>query len=160
MFGLLCDLASSMGSTLAELCQVMILAGSIFEYIRFENANHLEEFVSAARMNKLAAEVDEENPLRETLTSLARTKSILVSGPTRNRRHIEGSELMKVRLPPTLVRRIDLYAKLTKATRSAILTRFFQKGLLLYMRSQRALMTALVEAMRNKQHESTVDGAD
>jgi hypothetical protein len=160
MFTLVCDIADGMGSTLAELCQVMILTGSIFEYVPFENAAHLGEFVSAARMNKSADGVDEENPLRETLISLAHTKSLIVSGPGRNRPHIEGSELMKVRLPPGFVNKIDLYAKLTKATRSAILTRFFEKGLLLYMRSQRALMTAIVEAMHSKEHESTDDGTD
>ena len=80
----------------------------------------------------------------------SRAQSVLVSGPTRNRRHIEGSELMKVRLPPSFVNRIDLYAKLTKASRSAILTRFFERGLLLYMRSQRALMIAVAKAMQSK----------
>ena len=155
MFTLLCDLATSMGSTRAELCQVMIMAGSIFEYVRFENATDRGEFVSATRMSKLADEVDEKNPLKAVLISLSHTKSVLVSGPTRNRPHIEGSELMKVRLPPRFVNRIDLYAKLTKSTRSAILTRFFERGLLLYMRSQTALMKAVVEAMQSKEHETT-----
>jgi hypothetical protein len=160
MFSLMGDLAGNMGSTLAELCQVMILAGSIFEYIRFEDAAHRGELVSAARMNKLAGEVDAENPFRGTLMLFARAQSVLVSGRTRNRRHIEGSELIKVRLPPSFVSKVDLYAKLTKASRSAILSRFFDKGLLLYMRSQRALMRAVVEAMHSKEHESHAHRAD
>ncbi len=160
MFALLRDLAGSMGSSLAELCQVFILAGSIFEYVRFEDNQYLGRFVTAVRKNKLADEVDKENPLKGVLMSLSRTQSVLVSGPTRNSPHIEGSELMKVRLPPRFVHRIDLYANLTKATRSAILTRFFERGLLLYMRSQRALMRAVVEAMHGKEHQPTADDAD
>jgi len=34
---------------------------------------------------------------------------------------------MKVKLPPTFLRRIDLYGKLMKSSRSAILTRFFER---------------------------------
>lgn len=77
-----------------------------------------------------------------------RSNTVLVSGPTRNRPHIEGAELVKVRLPPTFLRRIDLYAKLMKSSRSAILTRFLERGLLLYMRSQQALMRAILEAVK------------
>lgn len=157
---LLGDLARYIGSSLAELSRVMILTGSIFEYIRFENSGDLSEFVSAARMNKLADEVDQENPFADALMLLSRTQSTIVSGPTRNSPHTEGSELMKVRLPPKFIDRIDLYAKLIKASRSAILTRFFERGLLLYMRSQTALMAAIVEAMRSKDHESTANGAE
>ncbi len=156
MFRLAHDLAGKMGSSLAEHCQVMILIGSVYEYMQFEVPEHLREFVSAARINKLD-EVDEENPFKKTLMSLSRTQSILVSGPIRNRPHTEGSELIKVRLPSGFVRRIDLYTELTKATRSAILTRFFERGLLLYMRSQTALMKAIVEATRSKDHESAAD---
>lgn len=155
LFALLSDLAGNMGSTLAGLCQVLVLTGSIFEYIRFEGAQHLEQFASAVRMNTLADNVGEENQFREVLMSLSRTQSGLVSGPTRNRPHIEGSELIKIRLPPQFVTRIDIYVKLTKATRSAVLTRFFEKGLLLYMRSQRALMLAIVEAMKGKENQSS-----
>ena len=93
--------------------------------------------------------------MKSTLVSLSRTNSLLVAGPRRNRPHIEGSELMKVRLPSTLVRRIDLYAKLTDSSRSSILTRFFQNGLLLYMRSQRALMRAVAESMKTKVQDAS-----
>jgi len=148
MFALLRELAGSMDSSLASLCQVLIVIGSIFEYVRFEDDEHLKRFATAAREIKLATEVDGENPLKGALTSLARTDSILVSGRRRNRPHIEGTELVKVRLPSTFLRRIDIYARLTAASRSAILTRFFERGLFVYMRSQRALMTAVVESMR------------
>jgi hypothetical protein len=152
MFALLRELAGSMDSSLASLCQVLIVTGSIFEYVRFEDDEHLKRFATAAREIKLAAEVDEENPLKWALTSLARTDSILVSGRRRNRPHIEGTELVKVRLPSTFVRRIDIYAKLTAASRSAILTRFFERGIFVYMRSQLALMTAVAESMNPKAH--------
>lgn len=85
--------------------------------------------------------------------SLSRTQSALVSRPRRNTPHVEGSQPVKVRLPPRFVNRIDIYAKLTNASRSAMLTRFFEKDLLYYMRSQRALMKALVQAMQTKEHE-------
>ncbi len=160
MFTLTCELARNMGTTLAGLIQVMVLTGSILEYIKLENPADLEEFVSAAHMNRLADEVDQENSFKEVLVSLSRTQTVLVSGPTRNRPHIEGSELMKVRLPPRFVGRIDLYARLTKSTRSAMLTRFFERGLLLYMRSQTALMRAVVEATQSKQQNTTQNSAN
>jgi len=87
--------------------------------------------------NKLADQVNEENPLKDALLPLSRTNSVIVSGPQRNSPHIGGTERMKVRLPSTFLRRIDLYAKLTDSSQSAILTRFFEWELLLYMRSQR-----------------------
>ena len=126
-----------------------------FEYLRFEDPQHSGQFTSSVQRSKFADEVDEENPLKGALMSLSRTQSILVSGPTRNIPHIEGSELMKVRLPPTFVRRIDIYSKLTKTTRSALLTRFFDRGLLLYIRSQIALMRAMREAMQSKEDRSS-----
>ena len=150
MFAVLVDLASNMDSSLASICQVLIIAGSIFEYVKFEDTEHLTQFASAARDNRLALEVADENRWKRTLLSLSRSNTVLVSGLTRNRRHLEGAELMKVRLPPTFLRRIDLYAKLMKSSRSAILTRFFERGLLLYMRSQHALMTAVLEAMKTQ----------
>jgi hypothetical protein len=153
MFAILDDVATSMGSSVAEFCQALILTGLIFEYAQFEDTNHLGEFVSAVRGNKLAGQVGEENPLKGVLTSLSRTQINLVSGPSRNRPHIEGSRLIKVRLPPNFVHRIDLYAKLTNATRSAILTRFFERGLLLYMCSQRNLMRVMAEAIKARAGE-------
>jgi hypothetical protein len=151
MFGLLSDLAGSMGSNLAAVCQVFILTGSIFEYIQFEDAERVGQFASAVQRSRLAYTVDDKNPMKGILMSLSRIQSVLLTGPRRNSPHIEGSELVKVRLPPSFVHRIDLYAKLTKASRSAILTRFFVRGLLLYMRSQRTFMRAVVEAMRNQE---------
>jgi predicted transcriptional regulator len=150
IFGLLGELASAMESSVASFCEMLIVTGSIFEYVRLEDAEHLQEFACAARANRFADEIEEKNLFKKTLISLSRTSSVLVSGPTRNRPHIEGSKLMQVRLSSRFVRRIDLYAKVTKASRSAVLTRFFEKGLLLYMRSQRDLMTAIVEAMKTK----------
>ena len=153
MFAVLVELASNMGSSLASICQVLIIAGSIFEYVKFEDTEHVRQFATAARGNSLADEVADENKWKQMLVSLSRTNTVLVSGPTRNRPHIEGAELMKVRLPPTFLRRIDLYAKLMKSSRSAILTRFFERGLLLYMRSQQALMRAVLEAMKAQRHD-------
>jgi hypothetical protein len=147
MFALVVDIAGRIGSSLAEFCQVLILAESIFEFSRFEHPQDLEQFVSSVRGNKLADELDEKNRLKGALMSLSRTQSILVSGSTRNSPHAEGSELVKVRLPPGFVRSIDLYAKLTRSSRSAVLTRFFERGLLLYMRSERALTMAMAEAI-------------
>ena len=153
MFRLLFDLAGSMETNMAELCKVMIITGSILEFLRFEDDEHLKQFASAARMRSLTDAVAEENPSKGALSSLASLEGMLVRGPARNRPHLEGSALVKVRLPPGFVRRIDLYAKLTKASRSAMLTRFFEKGLLSYMTSQRTLMTALTEALREKKQE-------
>ena len=141
------DVSGRMASSLAELCQAMILIGMVYEYVQFEDSTHLREFVSATRNSKLADRVDEENPLKKTLMSLSRSEMLLVSGLTCNRPHIEGSELMKVRLPSRLVKRIDLYAKLTNATRSSLLTKFFQTGLLLHIRSQTALMSAIAKSL-------------
>jgi len=148
MFAVLVELARRMDSSLATVCQVLIIAGSIFEYEKFEDTDHVRQFASAALGNSLADTVADENRWKRILLLLSRSSTVLVSGPTRNSRHIEGSELMKVRLPPTFLRRIDLYAKLMKSSRSAILTRFFMRGLLLYMRSQQALMTAVLEAVK------------
>ena len=144
----LVELASNMGSSLASICQVLIIAGSIFEFVKLEDSERLREFASVARANSLADEVADENKWKRILVSLSRTNTVLVNGPTRNSPHIEGAELMKVRLPPTFLHRIDLYAKLMKSSRSAILTRFFERGLLLYMRSQQALMRAVLEAVK------------
>jgi hypothetical protein len=131
MFRFMSDLAGSMGSNLATVCQVFILTGSIFEYVQFEDGQRLGQFASAARRNELGETIDEKNPLKEILVSPGRTQSVLLTGPRRNSPNIEGSELMKVRLPSSFVQRIDLYANLTKASRSTILTRFFDRGLLL-----------------------------
>jgi hypothetical protein len=122
------------------------MMGSIFEFLRFEHPDELEQFISSVRGNKLADDVADKNPLKSMLISLSRAQSTLVSGFTRNSPHAEGSELVKVRLPPTFVRRIDLYAKLTRSSRSAILTRLFERGLLLSLRSERAFMKAMTEA--------------
>jgi hypothetical protein len=156
MFRLLFDLADSVETNIPELCKIMILMGSILEYMRFEDDEYLKQFVSAARMSRLTDYVADENPLKPSLSSLSGIEAFLVRGPGRNRPHLEGSELVKVRLPPVLVRRIDLYAKLTKASRSAMLTRFFEKGLLFYMRSQTTLMKALAEALLDKEHQHKV----
>jgi len=121
--------------------------------VKFEDSEHLRQFASAARGNRRADEVDDQNRWKRTLLSLSRSNTVLVSGLTRNRRHLEGAELMKVRLPSTFLRRIDLFAKLMKSSRSAILTRFFERGLLLYMRSQQALMRAILEAMKAQKTE-------
>ena len=148
MFAILVELASNMGSNLASICQVLIIVGSIFEYAKLEDIEHLRQFASAARANSLADEVADENKWKRILVSLSRANTVLVNGPTRNSPRIEGAELMKVRLPPTFLRRIDLYAKLMKSSRSAILTRLFERGLLLFMRSQQALMRAVLEAVK------------
>jgi len=155
LFELFRELANSIDSSLASLCQVLIFVGSIFEYVGFEDVEHLRRFASAASGIKRADEVREGNAMKSTLVSLSRTNSLLVAGPGRNRPHIEGSELMKVRLPSTFLHRIDLYAKLTHSSRSSILTRFFQNGLLLYMRSQRALMRTVAESMKTKVQDAS-----
>jgi hypothetical protein len=148
MFAVLVELAGHMDSSLASICQVLIIAGSIFEFVKLEDAEYVRQFASAAQGNRLADEVADENWWKRTILLLSRSNTLLVSGPTRNRRHIEGAELMKVRLPPIFLRRIDLYSKLMKSSRSVILTRFFERGLLLYMRSQQALMRAVLEAVK------------
>jgi hypothetical protein len=148
MFAVLVELVGHMDCSLASICQVFIIAGSIFEYVKLEDTERVEQFASAARANNLADEVADENRWKRTILLLNRSNTVLVSGPTRNRPHIEGAELVKVRLPPTFLRRIDLYAKLMKSSRSAILTRFLERGLLLYMRSQQALMRAILEAVK------------
>jgi|SRR5208282_1576595 len=153
LFRLLFDLADSMETSIPELCKVMILTGSILEYMRFEDDEYLKQFASAARMSRFTDSVADENPLKPSLSSFAGMEAMLVRGSARNRPHLEGSELVKVRLSPVLVRRIDLFAKLTKASRSAMLTRFFEKGLLSYMQSQRTLMKALAEALLDKKRE-------
>jgi hypothetical protein len=149
-------LAIGMGSTLAELGQVMIMIGAVCEFVQFEDSKHFGEFVSAARLSRRADGVDEQSPFKETLGALSDSVMQLLSGPGRNRRYVEGSELMKVRLPDGFLERVDLYAKLTKASRSAILTRFFQRGLLIYMRSEGALMKALTKSL--SKHEGEPSG--
>jgi hypothetical protein len=145
MFKLLSNLADSMETNIPELCKILILTGSILEYMRFEDDKNLKQFASIAKA--------EGNPLKPLLSSFTRTRANFVIGRGRNRPHLEGSQLVKVRLPPVLVRRIDLYAHLTKASRSAILTRFFEKGLICYMNSQRSLMKAFAAALLDKEHE-------
>ena len=157
MFAVLVELANHMDSNLASICQVLIIAGSIFEFVKLEDAEHVRQFASAAQGNRLADEVADENRWKRTILSLSRSNTILVSGPPRNRPHIEGAELVKVRLPPTFLRRIDLYAGLMESSRSAILTRFFERGLLLYMRSQQALMRAVLEAMKAQRQKPAKD---
>ena len=156
MFRLLSDLANSMETNMPELCKILIITGLILEFLRFKDDEYLKEFVSAAQMNRLTEHVAEESPFKSALSSLAGSQAVLVRGwPARNQPHLEGSELVKVRLPAALVRRIDLYAKLTRASRSAILTRFFEKGLLSYVTSQRTLMIAIAEALRDKEHKTS-----
>jgi hypothetical protein len=157
MFAVLVELANHMDSSLATVCQVLIIAGSIFEFVKLEDAEHVRRFASAAQENRLADEVADENSWKRTMLLLSRSNTVLVSGPTRNRRHIEGAELVKVRLPPTFLGRIDLYGKLMKSSRSAILTRFFERGLLLYMRSQQALMKTLFEALKAQKQKTAKD---
>ena len=156
MFRLLSHLADNMETNIPELCKILIITGLILEYTQFKEDEYLKQFVTAARTIRIADSVPEEHPLKPIFTSLSRTQARLVRGPDRNRPHLERSELVKVRLPPVLVRRIDLYAKLTKASRSAMLTRFFEKGLLFYMRSQTTLMKALAEALLDKEHQHKV----
>jgi hypothetical protein len=108
--------------------------------------------VSAARLSRRADRVDEQNPFKEPFGVLSGSLMRLLSGPPRNRRYVEGSELMKVRLPDGFLERVDLYAKLTRVSRSAILTRFFQRGLLIYMRSEGALMRTSTKSL--SKHES------
>jgi hypothetical protein len=98
MFKLLCDPTGEPGSSLAELCQAMILTGSIHEYMRLDEAEHLRKFVAAAQMSKVADGLNQENPFRSKLTSFARTQSNLVNGPTRNGPHIDGSELLSCKI--------------------------------------------------------------
>lgn len=155
MFRLLCDLAKSLGSSVAELCQAMILTGSIYEYARFTETGHMARFVAAAQKRALAEKVDKESQFKDTITLLARTQSALASGPTRNEPHIEGSQLIHVRLPQGFVRIIDLYAKVTNSSRSVLLTRYLTSGILLYMLSQRALMKAITEALKGKELETS-----
>jgi hypothetical protein len=146
-------LAAGLGSTLAELGQVMIMIGAVCEFVQFEDRKHFGEFVSAARLSRRANGVDEQSPFKEPFGVLGGSLMQLVSGPARNRRYIEGSELMKVRLPDGFLERVDLYAKITKASRSAILTRFFQRGLLIYLRSEGALMRALTKSLSKHKGE-------
>jgi hypothetical protein len=150
MFKILSHLAESMETNIPELCKIMSLTGSILEYMRFGNDEYLKRFASAARMIRRTDDVAEGNPFKPMLSSLANTEAIRVRGRGRNKPHL-GSELVKVRLPPVFVRRMDLYTKLTKASRSAMLTRFFEKGLVSYMISQRALMAAFAGALHDKQ---------
>ena len=157
MFAVLVELANHMDSSLASICQFLIIAGSIFEFVKLEDTEDVRRFASAEQGNRLADEVADKSRWKRTLLLLSHSNTVLVSGPTRNRRHIEGAELMKVRLPPTFLRRIDLYAKLMKSSRSVILTRFFERGLLLYMRSQQALMRAVLEAMKAQRQKPAKD---
>jgi len=157
MFAVLVELANHMDSSLATVCLMLIIAGSIFEFVKLEDAEYVRQFASAAQGNRLADEIADENRWKRTMLMLSHSNTILVSGPTRNRRHIEGTELMKVRLPPTFLRRIDLYGKLMKSSRSAILTRFFERGLLLYIRSQQALMGAVLEAVKAQKQKPAKD---
>jgi len=156
MFRLLSHLADNMETNIPELCKIMIITGLILQYVRFEDDEYLKQFAAAARMSRITNGVAEGNALKLIFASLSQTQARLVRGRGRNRSYLEGSELVKVRLPPVLVRRIDLYAKLTKASRSAMLTRFFQEGLLSYMLSQRMLMKAFAEALLDKRHEHKV----
>jgi hypothetical protein len=77
----------------------MILVGSIVEYARLENSEHLADFANAVRMSRLADDVSPENPFKAELVMLSRMYRVLVSGPGRNVLHVEGSQLLKVRLP-------------------------------------------------------------
>ena len=48
LFELFSELANGMDSDLASLCQVLIFVGSIFEYVGFEDVEHLRRFGSVA----------------------------------------------------------------------------------------------------------------
>jgi hypothetical protein len=102
--------------------------------------------------------VSEENPFKRTLMSLANLQTAVArDGPARNRRSPEGTQHLRIQLPVGFLRLIDLYGKLVKASRSALLVNFLMRGYIEYIGSRIILMKALWQAAGGSRSNHPID---
>jgi hypothetical protein len=141
------ELSILTGTLLAQLCRELILMGAVVGFTRFQDPKEVEYLAKAAGLSCRAESVNKENPFKDTLALLARVQTAVARAePARNRRSREGTRLVRIWLPAGFLRLVDLYGKLVKATRSALLINFLTRGYILYVGSRNIMMKALLQA--------------
>jgi hypothetical protein len=148
LFEHLAHISSETATSRAGLLQVFIILGFIETSLELENTESTEEFLKAVRTHQKVENLDPQNPYAGTLRNLGELADALPVSRGPVRRHLGGSRIITVRLSPAVLAKIDRHARLIGATRTALLTHFFQRGLILYLRSQLALAKAHNEAVR------------
>jgi hypothetical protein len=141
------ELSLLTGTPLAQLCRELILIGAVLGFTRFQDPKEVEYLAKAAGLSREAESVGKENPFREPLMRLANVqRAVARDGPARNKRSLEGTQHVRIRLPSGFLRLVDLYGKLVKAGRSALLIHFLMRGYILYVGSRIVIMKALWRA--------------
>lgn len=137
------------GTPLAQLCRELILIGAVLGFTRFQDPKEVEYLTRAVDTSTMASSVNRENPFKEPLMGLAGILAAIARDePARNRRSREGTQHLRIWLPKGFLGVVDGYAKLVRATRSAILIHFLVKGYILYLGSQIMIKKAMWQATR------------
>jgi hypothetical protein len=108
---------------------MLICLGATVYFLRLRNAETLEQF-----------------KLRATLNRAYRALDIAIGGRGRMnaRRHIDKTTLLPTHLPVGLYKVISAYSVATGVSKNALLSRFLEVGLILYMLGQETLLKTVV----------------
>jgi hypothetical protein len=108
---------------------MLICLGATIYFLRLRNAKTLEQF-----------------KLRATLNRAYRALDIAIGGRGRRnaRRNIEKTTLLPTHLPIGLYKIISAYSAATGISKNALLSRFLEAGLILYMLGQETLLKTVI----------------
>lgn len=120
-----------------DLCQILIQFASIANFIRLENQEGLDAFLSSIR--------------------LSRGLKLLGGHEPRIGAETGGGRVVSLRFPARYLERVSLYAKLTGRSRSDLLLQFLEQGIRIYLRGWVALTKALTTAVKasNREEQAT-----
>lgn len=132
----------------AGLSQMFIILGFVETSLELEKTESTKGFLQDVQTHQKVESVGPHNPYAHVLRNLSEQTTALPISRSPVLRHFGGSRMILVRLSSRLLVKIDRHARLVGVTRTALLTHFLQRGLLLYLRSQVALAKAHNEALR------------
>jgi len=141
------DLVAVTGTPFAQLCRELILIGAVLTFTRFQDPKEFEYLADAVGLSRRFETIGKDNPFKGTLGKLVSVQiAVARDGRARNARSLGGTQVVRIRLPGGFLRLVDLYRKLVRATRSAVLVHFLMNGYVLYLGSRIVIMKALWQA--------------
>jgi len=137
-------LAAREGWQVADLARVLICLGAAFSFLTLEDPETAERFKTLATLSKM-------EPMLY----------VPLGKPSRGHRAANGiarTELLAIRLPHGLSQTITTYASTGGRTRNEVLAIFLERGLILYLKGQKALLETIISF--KQEHEKLCSVAD
>lgn len=117
------------GWQLSDLARVLVCLGATASFLRLQDPDALERFKTMATLDRAAKHLDMAIGKRR--------------GRTNAPRQLGETVLLPLRLPRGLCRTITIYADTSGRSRNEVLAMFLERGLIIYLRGQNAMLDAI-----------------